>query len=77
MRTPWPAGPVARAMRGALRQVLGVDVIRKVGAAASEAATAQGDFFVDASRVVDVDTTAVGDRFGGRARARVVSEAHL
>ena len=49
----------------ALQSVLGVDVIRTLGAAGSEAATANGAFFVEGSRVEAVDTTAAGDCYVG------------
>lgn len=55
----------ARATAADLRRVLGCDVVRTLGAAGVEAATAAGDFTLPARSVAVVDTTAAGDCFVG------------
>ncbi|TGE01017.1 ribokinase [Methylobacterium nonmethylotrophicum] len=49
----------------ALRAALGTDVVRTLGEAGSEAASAEGAWQVPARPVVPVDTTAAGDGFVG------------
>lgn len=48
-----------------LRRALGCDIVRTLGAAGVEAATAAGDFTLPATSVNVVDTTAAGDCFVG------------
>ena len=48
-----------------LRRILGCDIVRTLGAAGVEAATAAGDFILPATSVEVVDTTAAGDCFVG------------
>ncbi len=49
----------------ALRAALGIDVVRTLGEAGSEAATQDGDWHVPARVIDPVDTTAAGDCFVG------------
>lgn len=62
----WLAGNYGcSANAAALRMVLGVEVVRTLGAEGIDAATAEGSLHVAAHPIVPVDTTAAGDCFVG------------
>ncbi len=61
----------------ALRAVLGVDIIRTLGAEGSEAATADSRIFVPARPITPVDTTAAGDCYVGVLAAALDAGATL
>jgi ribokinase len=59
------AGLGCAAEAASLHASLGIDVVRTLGGAGSEAATASGAWHVPARRIDPVDTTAAGDCFVG------------